>query len=108
MDFVIEVYQVTKALPSDEKYGLGSQMQRAAVSIPSNIAEGHGRKATKVCLNHLSIAHGSLMEIETQLEIVYRLRYIDTALYDRLRDQTGQIGKMLNALQKSLSARMVS
>ena len=106
MDFVIEVYQVTKALPADEKFGLGSQMQRAAVSIPSNIAEGHGRKSTKVYLNHLSIAHGSLMEMETQLQIAYRLKYIDLTRFDRLSEQAAQIGKMLNALQSSLSSKI--
>jgi four helix bundle protein len=106
MDFVIEVYPVTKALPTDEKFGLGSQMQRAAVSIPSNIAEGHGRKSTKIYLNHLSIAHGSLMEIETQLQIAHRLKYIDPTRFDTLREQAAQIGKMLNALHNSLSLKI--
>src|SRR4051812_42173061 len=106
MDFVISVYSLTKGLPADERFGLCSQMQRAAVSVPSNIAEGHGRKSTKSYLNHLSIAHGSLMEVETQLEIACRLNYIDTLVYDNLRKQAADIGKMLNALQRSLSARV--
>ncbi len=105
MDFVIEVYQLTKTLPPEEKYGLGSQMQRAAVSVPSNIAEGHGRKSTKVYLNHLSMAHGSLMELETQLEIAHRLKYIGASQYGSLRDKAGEIGRMLNALQNSLSSK---
>lgn len=64
MNLVTEVYRMTKPFPSEEKYGLASQIQRAAVSVPSNIAEGHGRKSTNAFLNHLSIAFGSLMELE--------------------------------------------
>jgi four helix bundle protein len=105
MDLVVDVYQLTKTLPPEEKYGLASQMQRAAVSIPSNIAEGHGRKSTKVYLNHLSMAHGSLMELETQLEITYRLSYIDRECHDGLCGKAAEIGKMLNALQNSLDSR---
>ncbi|HET9701895.1 MAG TPA: four helix bundle protein, partial [Burkholderiales bacterium] len=73
LDFVVDVYRITRQFPPEEKYGLASQMQRAAVSIPSNIAEGHGRKFTGAYLNHLSIASGSLMELETQLRIARRL-----------------------------------
>jgi len=65
MDLVVQCYNLTKNFPNSELYGLTSQLRRAAVSIPSNIAEGHGRSSTKAYVNHLMIAHGSLMELET-------------------------------------------
>ena len=103
MSLVEEVYKFTKALPSDERFGLITQMQRAAVSIPSNIAEGHGRRSTGAYLNHLSISDGSLMEFETQIQISQRLKYIDQALQIRLLNKTAEIGRMLNGLKHSLN-----
>ena len=103
MSLVEEVYKFTKALPSDERFGLITQMQRAAVSIPSNIAEGHGRRSTGAYLNHLSISYGSLMELETQIQISQRLNYIDQALQIRLLNKTAEIGRMLNGLKHSLN-----
>lgn len=100
---VVAVYKVTKTFPADEKYGLMAQAQRAAVSIPTNIAEGHGRKSTKAYLNHVSIANGSLMELETLLHIAARLDYIeDEQLVEALK-QTGEVGKMLSGLTGSLN-----
>ena len=105
MDLVTEVYQVTASFPSEERFGLSSQMRRAAVSVPSNIAEGHGRKATGAYLNHLSISYGSLMELETQLQIALRLEFISAIATSALLDKTTEIAKMLNGLKKSLSAK---
>lgn len=73
MDLVELIYEQTAALPDEERYGLSSQMRRAAVSIPSNIAEGHTRTSSKEFLHYLSIAQASLAELETQLEIAVRL-----------------------------------
>lgn len=102
MDLVDAVYQVTGAFPVAEQFGLRSQLQRAAVSIPANIAEGHGRKFTNVFLNHLSIASGSLMEVETLLLIAQRRNYIVENVVNELLVQTDEIGKMLSGLRKSL------
>jgi four helix bundle protein len=103
MDLVTEIYQMTKLFPSEEKFGLASQLQRAAVSVPSNIAEGHGRKSTNAYLNHLSIPFGSLMEIETQIQIAARLKYITEVDVTRLLARTNHVGKMLSSLKNSLS-----
>ncbi|MDD4928897.1 MAG: four helix bundle protein [Gallionella sp.] len=104
MDLVTGIYKITATFPVEERFGLSLQMRRAAVSIPSNIAEGHGRKATGAYLNHLSIAYGSLMELETQIQIALRLNFLGADETSSLLDQTNEIGKMLNGLKKSLSA----
>ena len=77
MDLALEVYKVTTGFPTDERYGLTSQLRRAGVSVPSNIAEGHARKSDGAFLNHVRIALGSLAELGTQLEIATRLTYLD-------------------------------
>jgi four helix bundle protein len=77
MDFVIEIYKLTKRFPSSELYGLTSQIRRSAVSIPSNVAEGSCRKNTKEYIQFLYIANGSLSEVETQLEIANKLGYFE-------------------------------
>src|SRR5687768_10236839 len=83
MDLVEKVYLLTRSVPKQETYGLTSQLQRAAVSIPSNIAEGHAREHLKEYLHHLSMAQASLAELETQLEIALRLKYL-TAGHSRI------------------------
>jgi four helix bundle protein len=103
MDLVEAVYGATRQLPADERFGLVSQLQRSAVSIPSNIAEGHGRKSTGAYLRHLSIASGSLMELETQLQIATRLGYLTPDILATLMPRTEEIGKMLAGLQNSLN-----
>jgi four helix bundle protein len=104
MDLVIAVYKLTASFPRMEVYGLASQMQRAAVSIPSNIAEGHGLKQTQAYLRHLAIANGSLTELETQLEIASRLGYLDEESCP-LIEKPHEVGRMLAGLRKSLQSR---
>jgi len=99
---VEQAYRLTKTFPGEERFGLTSQLRRAAVSIPSNIAEGHGRKATGAFINHLSIAAGSLMEVETCVQIAVRLGYTSDAAAFALLEQCGEIGRMLNGLTNSL------
>jgi four helix bundle protein len=105
MDLVAEVYLLTKALPKDELYGLTSQMRRAAVSIPANIAEGYGRLHRKEYINHLSIARGSLMELETQVELTVRLKYLEREQIRTAWTLAQEVGKLLNSLIRSLGAR---
>lgn len=103
MDLVVHVYELTRKFPAEEKFGLSSQLQRSAVSIPANIAEGHGRKATGAYLNHLSIASGSLMEVETLIQLAGRLGYLTADEERSILRQSDEIGKMLSGLQKSLN-----
>ena len=102
MDLVEEVYRVTKAWPRDEAYGLTNQVRRAAVSIPSNIAEGQGRNSPAEFARFLSIAHGSLGEVETQLLIASRLAYPDTQTISTTLDRTTEVGRLVQGLLRSL------
>jgi four helix bundle protein len=103
MDFVEGVYGETRSFPREELYGLTSQLRRAAVSIPSNIAEGHGRGKPKEFTQFLTIAHGSLREVETQLMIAQRLKYSSSAKVRLLLDLAGEIGRLINGLINYLS-----
>jgi four helix bundle protein len=102
MSLVEETYLATKDFPKEETFGLKSQMRRAAVSIPSNIAEGHGREHIKEYLHHLSIAQGSLAELETQSEIAARLVYISQEQLSQFNEHAGSLGRQLYALRNSL------
>ena len=102
MDLVEVVYRLTKTFPSDEKFGLTSQIRRAAVSIPSNIAEGWGRTHIKEYLHYLSIAKGSLMEVETQLTIAVRLEFLEREEAKEAWNPAQSVGKMLTRLIQSL------
>src|SRR2546421_361822 len=93
MDLVERIYQMTRDFPKHETYALCSQMQRAAVSIPSNIAEGHTREHIKEYLHHLSMAQASIAELETQLEIATRLKYLLTGQLKRLLTEITSLGK---------------
>ena len=102
MDLVVTSYEVTKQFPQSEQYRLVSQIQRAAVSIPANIAEGHGREHLGDCLHHLSMANGSLMELETHFVLAGRLGFLKAELMNQLLDQTAEVGRMLAGLIRSL------
>ena len=102
MDLVEATYHATKCFPQEELYSLTKQLRRAVVSIPSNIAEGQGRTSTKEFLHHLSIAHGSLRETETQLLIAGRLHYLPNNSVEELLDLTGEVGRLINGLARSL------
>lgn len=105
MDMVVMCYQATKNFPKSEVYGLASQLQRAAVSVPANIAEGRERKYSKEFVQHLSIAYSSLAELETHIQIAQRLDYISSDKTKRLLEITAEIGQMLNGLRKSIERR---
>ena len=105
MDLTTEIYKLVKLLPKEETYALSDQMRRAAVSIPSNIAEGQGRNSDKEFVNFLSIARGSLWELETQIEICERLGYINNTIRSNTFLMTAEVSKMLNALSNSLSLK---
>jgi len=102
IDFVIEVYTITSEFPKSEVYGLTSQLRRASVSIPSNLAEGAGRKGNKEFMQFLNIAQGSISELDTQLELAYRLEYINKQDYSNLINRLTEISKMLYGLAKTL------
>ena len=101
MDLVISIYRLTKSFPKSELYGLTSQMQRATVSVPSNIAEGHPLKQTQAYCRHLAIAGGSLAELQTQLQIADRLGYLGPEFKPVLEDAR-EVGRMLAGLRRSL------
>jgi four helix bundle protein len=103
MDLVEQVYRITQTFPKQEIYGLTSQMQRAAVSVPSNIAEGHTREHSKEYLYHLSVAQASLAELETQLEIATRLKYLSAESLKQTLDQVSALGRQLYALRNALT-----
>lgn len=105
MDLVQMVYQVTKQFPKDELYGLTNQVRRAAVSVPSNVAEGQARNSTAEFRNFLSIARGSLAEVETQLLIATRLEYMTKEQLAPILSLQEEVNKMLNALMKTLTTR---
>jgi len=105
MELVEVIYRLTASLPSEENHGLESQLRRAAVSIPSNIAEGQSRTSTKEFLNHLSMARGSLAEIETQLEITVRLGFFSAERVAAADSSIQKLGKQMHALRKALEVR---
>jgi len=98
----LEIYQLTAGFPMDEKFGLTSQIRRCAVSVPSNIAEGYGRKTTADYIKFLYIAYGSNCEMETQIMLSGDLDYIDKPVMKRIIDDINEVERMLKALIKSL------
>ena len=102
MNLVTNVYNLIKTFPKEEIYGLSGQLRRAIVSVPSNIAEGQGRDSVKEFIHYLSISYGSLMEVETQLQIAANLGYLKQVEVDKLLEQTAEVGRLLNGLPRSL------
>ncbi|MFA5688612.1 MAG: four helix bundle protein [Kiritimatiellales bacterium] len=98
MRFVTDIYRDTECFPKTEQFGLIPQIRRAAISVPSNIAEGYGRNSTADYLRFLQIARGSIYEVETQLEIALNLNYLSAARSEKLNEQSDEISRMLNGL----------
>jgi four helix bundle protein len=104
MTLSVSVYRATASMPREELYGLTSQMRRSSVSIPSNIAEGQGRRTDGEFLNCLSVAYGSLRELETQVMLASRLEYLDENLQNELLAECAEVGRLLNGLMKTVGA----
>jgi four helix bundle protein len=102
MRLAVDVYRLSARFPKHEIYGLASQLQRSAVSLPSNIAEGHGRNSRKEFHHFLGIAQGSLAELETQLTLAHHLKYLTEEEIITSLCNSDEIGKMLKGLQKSV------
>jgi four helix bundle protein len=106
MTLAESVYKTTQQLPREERYGLVSQMRRAAVSIPSNIAEGEGRGSDGQLLHGLTLSYGSLRELETQLLLSRRLRFLNETDTRAVLDQCDEVGRILNGLMRTVRNRI--
>jgi len=102
IDLVKSIYELTKNFPKEEEFGLKSQIRRAAVSVPSNIAEGLTRRTKPDKLHFLNLADASLSEIDTQIEIALSLRYIDNSSYKEIQEKIISIQKLLGGLIRKL------
>lgn len=102
MDLTVRVYRATETFPRSEQYGLTNQIRRAAVAVSSNIAEGQGRGTTNDFRRFLSIAYGSLQEVETQIIIAQRLGYLTESAADEILDLCAETGRIINGLSRSL------
>ncbi len=105
IQLVTDVYRMTRSFPKDEQFGLTSQIRRAAISIPSNIAEGSARASGKEFTQFLCISMGSAVELETQLIISRNLEYVSEMNYQRISDKVNNISKMIQGLIKSVKAK---
>ena len=104
MDLVVHLYTATATFPPEERFGLVAQMRRAAVSVPSNIAEGQGRRTSDdEFVRFLKIARGSLAELETQVELSIRLNFLETPQASALQSSADEVGRLLSGLMKSKS-----
>jgi four helix bundle protein len=101
----LEVYRITESFPPSERFGLTSQLRRAAVSIASNIAEGHARSSSGEYRNFLSIARGSAIEVEVQLFQAEQIGYVQSPMLEKARDYCDAISRMITNLKRSLDAR---
>ena len=107
IDLSVRLYDVAALLPRSEQYEMSSQLRRAAVSIPSNVAEGHARRVPRPYLNHVHIALGSLAEVVTCLVIAHRRGFISSERLEQERRETDRVGQMLHGLARSLEGRLV-
>ena len=103
---VTDIYSATKQFPADERFGIVSQLNRAAVSVPANIAEGWGRKSSKNYLQFLRVSRGSLMEIETLLVISKNLNFLSPENYAQLSEKAEEVGRILHGLIKSINEKI--
>lgn len=106
MDFTVACYHLTARFPRTETYGLASQLQRAAVSIPSNIAEGAGREHTREYIHHASYSNGSLFEAETQILLAQRLGYLTSEEVEPALTTSSEVGRMLRGLISALERKL--
>lgn len=106
IDFVVQVYRMTETFPSEEKFGLISQIRRASISIPANIAEGAARESDKEFIRFLYIAQGSTSEVETELLIANRLGYLSEENHVLARSFLDEIGRMITGLSKYLKTKL--
>jgi four helix bundle protein len=102
VEFVLRLYRLTQSFSKEEKFGLTSQIRRAAVSVPANIAEGAGRQSNKEFLHFLSIAQGSASELATELIIAHRLGYINITEYNEVNQDLDEIGRMIVGLARQV------
>jgi four helix bundle protein len=105
MDLVLQCYELTGTLPSDERFGLIAQMRRAAVSVPANLSEGHARRSRRAYANHVSIALGSQSELETLVELCRRLHFCSITALDRFESDLQAVGRLLFGLYRSLTTQ---
>lgn len=106
LDLVTDLYKGTEHVPKEERYGLTSQIRRAAISIPANIAEGAGRHSKKEFAHFLSNSQGSASELETELVIAHRLGYLDETTFSRLIAQLDRIGRLITGLRRHVSVEV--
>jgi four helix bundle protein len=105
VNFVISIYKMTEAFPKEEKFGLTSQIRRAAVSVPANIAEGAARQSEKEFVHFLSNAQGSASELDTEILIAYRLGYLPEQAYKSAHDELDNIGRMIFGLSQHMKRK---
>lgn len=108
MDLVVEIYKISKLLPKEEVYGISDQLRRSAVSIPSNIAEGQSRNSVKEFIQFLSIARGSLAELETQLLICIKVNMLSEDNIAEAQNITTEVGKMIKGLMNKLNSQLTT
>lgn len=106
MSLALEAYGLTREFPATERYGLASPVQRAATSVPANLAEDHATGSTRLFLRHLRIASGSLAEVETELILAQQLRYVDHPRVHEFLEHSAEIRRMLFSLKKSLERKL--